>query len=165
MAGTLTFLNGVTSQTITVPTKADTLLEGPETFTVMLSSPGGGATLGAPASAVVTIVDDETPRLQFAKASYTVAESAGSVTLTVQRVGPTTTANTVEYALAGVTATGGGADFGQHGRGADLPRGAASRTIVVPIVDDTINEGPETFTAPSRPRPAAPSSARRPWPR
>ena len=61
MAGTLTFLNGVTSRTITVPTKADTLLEGAETFTVTLSNPGGGATLGAPAAAVVTIVDDETP--------------------------------------------------------------------------------------------------------
>ena len=145
MAGTLTFLNGVTSRTITVPTKADTLLEGPETFTVTLSSPGGGAALGAPAAAVVTIVDDETPRLQFATASYTVAESAGSVTLTVQRVGPTTTANTVEYALAGVTATGGG-DFANTNGVLTFAVGVASRTIVVPIINDTINEGPETFT-------------------
>ena len=146
MAGTLTFLNGVTSQTITVPTKADTLQEGPETFTVTLASPGGGATLGAPAAAVVTIVDDETPRLQFATASSTVAESAGSVTVTVQRVGPTTAQNTVQYALAGVTATGGGVDFVSTGGVLTFAAGVASRTIVVPIVNDTINEGPETFT-------------------
>ncbi len=146
VAGTLTFLNGVKSQTIRVPTKADTLQEGPETFTVTLSSPGGGATLGAPAAAVVTIVDDETPRLQFATAAYTVAESAGSVTLTVQRAGPTTAQNSVQYALAGVSATGGGVDFVSTGGVLTFAAGVASRTIVVPIVNDTINEGPETFT-------------------
>ena len=143
--GTLTFLSGVTSQTITVPTKADTSLEGAETFTVTLSNPGGGATLGTPAAAVVTIVDDDTPRLQFTTATSTVAESTASVTLTVQRVGPTTTENTVQYALAGVTATGGDDFVGTSGV-LTFPAGVASRTIVVPIVGDTIAEGPETFT-------------------
>ena len=143
--GTLTFLSGVTSQTITVPTKADTSLEGAETFTVTLSNPGGGATLGTPAAAVVTIVDDDTPRLQFTTATSTVAESTASVTLTVQRVGPTTTENTVQYALAGVTATGGDDFVGTSGV-LTFPVGVASRTIVVPIVGDTIAEGPETFT-------------------
>ncbi len=144
--GTLTLLNGVVSQTITVPTKADTLLEGPETFTVTLSSVVGGATLGPPAAAVVTIVDDETPRLQFATAAYTVAEPAGSVTLTVQRVGPTTVTNTAQYALAGVTATGGGVDFVSAGGVLTFGVGVASRTIVVPITNDTVNESSETFT-------------------
>jgi azurin len=146
-SGTLTFLNGVVSQAIIVPTKADTLLEGPETFTVTLSSVGGGATLGTPAAAVVTIVDDETPRLQFATATYTVAEPAGSVTLTVQRVGPTTVACTVQYALAGGTATGGGVDFVGTGGVLTFGVGVASRTIVVPITNDTVHESPETFTA------------------
>jgi subtilase family protein/Calx-beta domain-containing protein/CARDB protein len=144
-AGVLTFANGVISQTITVPTTADTLLEGPETFTVTLSNPTGGATLGSPASAVVTIVDDETPRLQFATGAYTVAEAAGAVTLTVQRVGPTTVQNTVQYALAGVTATGGGADFVGTGGVLTFTPGIASRSIVVPITNDTINEPSETF--------------------
>jgi hypothetical protein len=144
--GTLTFLNGVTSQTITVPTRADTLLEGPETFTVTLANPGGGATLDTPAAAVVTIVDDETPRLQFTTASVAVAESTGSITLTVQRVGPTTAQNTVQYELAGLTATGDGGDFVSTGGVLTFPAGVGSRTIVVPIVGDTINEGPETFT-------------------
>jgi hypothetical protein len=144
--GVLTFANGVVSQTISVPTKVDTLLEGPETFTVTLSNPAGGATLGAQTSAVVTIVDRETPRLQFATAVYTVAEAAGSVTLTVQRVGPTTAQNTVQYMLAGVTATGGGVDFDSTGGILTFAPGVASRTIVVPIVNDTINESAETFT-------------------
>ena len=144
--GVLTFLNGVVSQTIVVPTKADTLLEGPETFTVTLSSPGGGASLGALADAVVTIVDDETPRLQFATASYTVAEATGSATLTVQRVGPATAQNTVQYSLAGVTATGGGVDFDSSGGTLTFAPTITSRTIIVPITKDTINEPAETFT-------------------
>jgi len=144
--GVLTFANGVVSQTITVPTKADTLQEGPETFTVTLLSPGGGASLGAPASAVVTIVDDETPRLQFAAATYTVAEAIGSVTLTVQRVGPATALNTVQYALTGVTATGGGVDFDSTGGTLTFAPGITSRTIVVSITKDAIAEPAETFT-------------------
>ena len=145
-AGILTFLNGIVSQTIVVPTKADTLLEGPETFTVTLSAPGGGASLGATAAAVVTIVDDETPRLQFATANYTVAEATGSVTLTVQRLGPATSQNTVQYSLAGVTATGGGVDFDSTGGTLTFAPTITSRTIVVPITKDTINEPAETFT-------------------
>ncbi len=145
-SGTLTFLNGIVSQTIVVPTKADTLLEGPETFTVTLSPPGGGASLGATAAAVVTIVDDETPRLQFATPNYTVAEATGSVTLTVQRVGPATSQNTVQYSLAGVTAIGGGVDFASTGGTLTFAPTITSRTIVVPITKDSINEPAETFT-------------------
>jgi subtilisin family serine protease len=145
-AGILTFLNGIVSQTIVVPTKADTLLEGPETFTVTLSAPGGGASLGATTAAIVTIIDDETPRLQFATANYTVAEATGAVTLTVQRVGPATSQNTVQYSLAGVTATGGGVDFDSTGGTLTFAPTITSRTIVVPITKDTINEPAETFT-------------------
>jgi hypothetical protein len=148
--GTLVFGNGVTSRTITVATKADTTLEGAETFTVTLGTPVGGATLGAPAAAVVTIADAQTPKLQFSAASYTVSESAGSVTLTVQRVGPTTTENTVQYTLAGSganPATGGGVDFVSTGGTLTFAVGQSSRTIVVSIIPDEINEPTETFTA------------------
>src|SRR5262249_11887546 len=54
-SGTLTFANGVTSRTISVPTMIDTAVEGPETFTVTLLNPTGGATIGATGAAIVTI--------------------------------------------------------------------------------------------------------------
>ena len=144
-SGILTFAAGVTSQKITIATIDDTLVEGPETFIVMLSSPTG-ATLGATTTATVTIVDAQAPRLQFAAASYTVVEGAGSVTLTVQRVGPATARNTVQYTLAGVTATGGGVDFDSTPGTLTFAPTVTSRTIVVPITKDTINEPAETFT-------------------
>lgn len=53
-SGTLTFGPGVTSQTITVPIVADLVGEPNETFTVTLSTPTNGATLGA-STATVTI--------------------------------------------------------------------------------------------------------------
>jgi hypothetical protein len=56
-AGTLTFGVNETSRTITIPILADSLQEGPESFTVTLSTPTGGATLGVPVAATVTIVD------------------------------------------------------------------------------------------------------------
>ena len=145
-AGTLSFPHGVRSRTVKLPTKADTASEGPETFTVSLSSPGGGATLGAPDATVVTIVDDETPRIQLARADHVVAESSGSFALTVRRIGPTRMPSTVDYALAGLTATGAGVDFAGGGGVLTFAPGVTSRTIVVPIVEDTTSEGPETFT-------------------
>jgi hypothetical protein len=57
--GTLHFLAGETSKTISIPIVDDSYAEGNESFTFTLSSPTGG-TLGSPASATVTITDNET---------------------------------------------------------------------------------------------------------
>jgi uncharacterized delta-60 repeat protein len=46
---------------VSVPLVADAVAEPDETFTVTLSQPGGCATLGARASATVTILDDDRP--------------------------------------------------------------------------------------------------------
>lgn len=53
-SGTLTFGPGVTSQTITVPIVSDPIGEPAETFTVTLSNPTNGATIGS-GTATVTI--------------------------------------------------------------------------------------------------------------
>ena len=58
-SGTLTFLDGETSKTFTVPVTDDTTQETLETVNLTLSAPTGGATLGTPASAVLTIVDND----------------------------------------------------------------------------------------------------------
>ncbi len=58
-SGTITFLAGETSKTISITLLNDTAKESAENFTVTLSSPGGGATLGAQSTATVTINDDD----------------------------------------------------------------------------------------------------------
>jgi hypothetical protein len=58
--GTLMWQGGdVAAKPISVSIANDTQAESAESFTVTLSSPSGGATLGAPASATVTINDDD----------------------------------------------------------------------------------------------------------
>lgn len=58
-SGTLTFGDGVDTQTIPLTIVNDLTAESQEQFTVTLSSPTGGFTLGAGATATVTINDDD----------------------------------------------------------------------------------------------------------
>lgn len=57
--GALTFGSGESSKTFTVPIINDGFAEGNETFSVVLSNVNGG-NLGSPATAVITISDNET---------------------------------------------------------------------------------------------------------
>ncbi len=153
--GTISFAAGETSKTIVVTICNDTLLEGNEAFTATLATPTGGATLGAAATATVTITDDEVAQpgtLQFNPTAYTVGEAGTTVTLTVTRTGGTDGAVGASYSLANGTATGGatcaaGVDFVNAGGTVSFANGEASKTIVVTICNDTVLEGNEAFTA------------------
>ena len=63
-AGTLDFVDGVTSQSFSVAILDDGLFEGDEDFSLSLANVSGGASLGTPAIADVTITDDDPPPLQ-----------------------------------------------------------------------------------------------------
>ena len=58
-SGTLNFADGVTTQTFSVDILDDTSYEGDEDFTVTLSGATGGATLGSPSTATVTITEND----------------------------------------------------------------------------------------------------------
>jgi hypothetical protein len=57
-AGTARFAAGETSATVVIPIVNDALVESSENFSISLSSPSG-ATLGSPATATVTITDND----------------------------------------------------------------------------------------------------------
>jgi uncharacterized delta-60 repeat protein len=58
-SATLTFAEGQTSQTITIPILDDAAVEGDEEFSVVLSSAGGGAQIIGSTNAVISILDEE----------------------------------------------------------------------------------------------------------
>jgi hypothetical protein len=57
--GTLTFGDNVGSQTFQVPVVDDSVHTGTRTVNLTLSNPGGGTSLGSPATAALNIADDE----------------------------------------------------------------------------------------------------------
>jgi hypothetical protein len=140
----LTFAANEVQKTIPVALAHDTIVEGNETVNVTLSNPGGGATLGAPAAAVLTILD-ASPKLAFAAAVVNVNEAAASVVLTVNRTGPVTDVATVDYATVDGTATAG-LDYTMTAGTLTFPAQVRTKTISVPLKPDTIVEGPEEFT-------------------
>ncbi len=62
VAGTLSWADGDSAdKSFAVPLVDDAEIEPEETFTVVLADPTGGAVLGSPAAATVTILDDDLP--------------------------------------------------------------------------------------------------------
>ncbi|WP_254066404.1 ELWxxDGT repeat protein, partial [Microcystis aeruginosa] len=58
-SGVVSFAPGESSKVITVNVQGDTTIEPNENFTVTLSNPTNGATLGTPSTATLTIVDED----------------------------------------------------------------------------------------------------------
>ena len=100
-SGTLTFGAGVTSLTFAVPILNDVLFDPAETVNLALSVPAGSqAVLGAPATAVLMILDNDAPKVQFAAAAYTVLEG-GTANVMATRIGGVNAAVAVEYQVTG----------------------------------------------------------------
>jgi len=145
-AGTLSFGAGVTSLTFTVPVFGDADSEGDETVQLTLSNPTGGATLGTPSKAVLTIVDDEQV-IQFASATYMVGEAGPTAAITLVRSGSTASVATVKFDTGGATDTAtAGSDYTAVSTTVTFPAKAATVTVPIPIINDTLVEGNETVT-------------------
>jgi uncharacterized repeat protein (TIGR01451 family)/uncharacterized delta-60 repeat protein len=138
----LSFTNGETFKTISIPILQDTLVEGDETFFITLTNATGGAQIISPSSAVATIVDDDSG-LKFSSSAYSVSESGVSTTITVQRVGILTNTVTVHYATQDGSATAG-ADYVATSGNLTFTNGETTKTFNVQIIDDTLIEGNET---------------------
>jgi T5SS/PEP-CTERM-associated repeat protein len=145
VSGTLTFGNGVTYKTFTVPIIDDLIYQGNLTIKLTLSNPtGSGAVLGSPTNAVLTILDNEGGVLQFSSAGYTVNEGGGAATIRVNRVTRTSGVVTVNYATSNGTATAG-QDYTARAGTLTFANGEWIKTFTVPIIDDQLAEGDETI--------------------
>jgi hypothetical protein len=156
--GTLTFNPGDTTQTIAVTINGDQTFESNETFLVNLSNPGN-ATI-SDNQGVGTIVNDDAQGgiISFSQSNYVVNESAGSVTITVNRGGDTSGAASVDYSTPDDSEAASVAPCSQTDSIA-RPRcdfttavgtllfaaGEASKTFAVLISQDNFVEGSEAL--------------------
>ena len=144
--GTLTFGPGQTNSSFSVTLLADALTEGNEIVYLFLSNPTGGATVNQP---VATLIIAEAPPpaagIGFNTPNFTVSESGGSAQLSVTRGGATSTTVTVHYETQDGLARAGSDYTAQAGTLTFGPN-ETLKTISIPILDDDLPEGDETFT-------------------
>ena len=149
-SGTANFLAGSATATITVNVNGDTTLESNETYTVTLTEPSDGATLGT-STAVGTINNDDSSI--SIGSGVTLAEGNSgprSFNFTVNRTGDLSAAASVNFSVTGV---GGGnsansTDFsgGAFPNGTvNFAAGSSTATISINVNGDTAIEPDETF--------------------
>jgi plastocyanin len=149
-SGTLTWIDGDDDpKTFDIPILDDTDDEGNETINVALSSPTGGAGLGSPSTATVTIRDDDDSvpspgNLGFSASSFEGDEGTGSVAVTVERTGGTDGAVSVDYATSDGSAAAGSDYVAAAGTLSWADGDGASKELSVEILDDALEEGNET---------------------
>lgn len=106
-AGILSWADGDQSvKNVVVPISNATAFTGQRRFSLALGNPGGGASLGAPDAATITINGSTQPgSLAFGAPNYDIGQGAGNVVLTVNRVSGSSGAVSVRYATADGTAS------------------------------------------------------------
>ena len=145
---TLIFAAGEITKPVKVPILRDFVVTGPvpQKFTLALSEPSSGATLGAPATATVTITEaDAAGQVKFSASTYVVSESVGNAVLTVVRTGGTAGGVVVQFTTLDGTATTEGNDYTFTNGSVTFGPGNTSATIMIPITSDEASEGNESF--------------------
>jgi len=144
-SGTATITAGSASTDIAVTIINDTLDENNETIIVTLASPTN-STLGATTEHTYTINDnDSPPTTGFSLTSAAGPESTASLNIGVSLSEVSGLNTSVNYAVTGGTATGGGVDYTLASGTATITAGSTSTNIALAIVNDILDENNETI--------------------
>jgi hypothetical protein len=155
---TISFAAGQWDKTVSIPITDDSIKEATETFALTLSSPTGSpaTSLGAVSTATVSIADDDAVSVfRLDSSSYSVGEGDGSLDVTIIRdtdpnlsgvVDPNATSS-VDWLTTDGSA--GSADYTGAPANPDntlsFDPGDTSETVSIPVLDDNLVEGDETF--------------------
>ena len=137
-AATLTFAPGTTTQTISVQTLTDNVLEGVETYLVNLRN-STNAAIAQPRG--VGRITDDTPTLSVDDVSV---DEGVAATFTISLSRPSTVPVTVTYTTTSNTATGG-ADYQTTTGTVTFNPGQTTQSVTVPTTFDNLAEPNETF--------------------
>ncbi|MEE9465380.1 MAG: Calx-beta domain-containing protein, partial [Candidatus Neomarinimicrobiota bacterium] len=143
-SGTATIAAGNSNTTFNLVISDDVLDEGNETVIVTITNPSN-ASLGVDQTHTYTITDDDAiPSIQFTNPTSSANEGAGSVNLEVLLSTISGRAATVNYAVTGGTALGGGTDYTLAAGIASVTAGQLTVDIPVTIVEESLYETDET---------------------
>jgi hypothetical protein len=151
LAGTVTFLPGKSTATITLTAVNDAVADAGETVQVTLTAdPDDNYRLNPTRSlATLTIADNE-PVVSVAATKAKATELNGATTgaglFTFTRTGPTTGPLTVSIALTGAAANTADLALASLPTTITFQPGQASVKLTIPVADDLVIEGAETLT-------------------
>ncbi len=143
----VTIAAGASTTTFMVPTVDDNVDEEINNIIAIIQR-GEGYDLPPtenPSASVANVLveDNDLPMVSFGAATYDVDEG-DAVTLTLNMVGPQSTATTVTVACTAVTT--GATEFSGCPSAVTIPANASSHSFTVQTTEDTIDEVAETFT-------------------
>ena len=134
-----------TPQVCSVPISDATPFSGPRTFTVELSDPTG-ITLSSNDKVTVTVFGNKGGgTVSVAAPTYTVAQSAGHVTVSVNRAGGSAGTAVVHYATANKTAIAGTDYTSEQGELSWANGDAAPKTFSIPVSNAKPFSGTKTL--------------------
>lgn len=142
VSGVLTFQPGQMTKTFSVPILENIAQTAASTtVNLALTQPTGGATLSAPSSEVLTIVDNLPPTIEFSSASDAVQATGGSALVTVVRGGSLAAAVTANFTTRGGTAAAG-VDYTPVAGTLTFPPGQGRASFTVPVFSDPTAPNP-----------------------
>lgn len=144
-SGTLTFLPGITNQTIEVDIRADNVYEDDETFLVVLSNARNANISSAPGTGTIP-ANGQLPEIRIgSNVSVTEGSVAVTAALIVTLVGATEVPASVDWSTQDFTAAAPGDFTAVTNQRLDFPVGTSSRQIVLTIPVDVLDEDDEIF--------------------
>ncbi len=139
---TVSIPSGATTATVTINPTADATVEANETVILTVAA-GSGYTVGAPASATGTILNDDVPSASITVAPSSVNEDSGTpLVYTVTLDQPSLVPLSIAYTVGG-TATSG-TDYAAVSSPLSIAAGATTGTITVTPTADSSVEANET---------------------
>ncbi|MFQ5507807.1 MAG: Calx-beta domain-containing protein, partial [Leptospirillia bacterium] len=145
-AGTLTFTPGQLTQYVDVDIVDDLIDEADETVVVDLTTATNGTVDGLAASHTYTILDNDVSTISIDDVAVTETAGGVNAVFTVSLSTPAAAIVTVDWATVDGTATVADLDYSNAFGTVTFNPGVTSQSVIVPILDDILDEDAETFT-------------------
>ncbi|WP_245626443.1 putative Ig domain-containing protein [Stenotrophomonas ginsengisoli] len=131
-----------TTASLVIDPVADIDVEPNETVIITVAA-GSGYTVGTPASAIGTILNDDVPRASISVSPGSVLEDSGTpLVYTVTLDQPSLSPLSINFTVGGSASSG--SDFAAVTSPLVIPAGATTGTVSITPIDDNNHEGSET---------------------